>query len=188
MPGIAPNRRGAPGAMGTLGQRGGSQDMTSNGNDMTFTSILCFGDYESLLQLNLESLRWEALRYDSSTSFTGNLRYSASAASPDGRVLLTGGCLVSTGDATNTCYEGHIQKPSKFTRKKMLNARRYAHASVFLNGYVYAVGGFDNKDADGVAPSTLDSVERYSIHENRWTNGCAMNEGRAFSGICAIGD
>lgn len=70
----------------------------------------------------------------------------------------------------------------------MLNARRYAHASVFLNGYVYAVGGFDNKDADGVAPSTLDSCERYSIHENRWTNGCAMNEGRAFSGICAIGD
>ena len=82
--------------------------MSGGNNDMTFTSILCFGDYEELLQLNLESLKWEKLRYDSGTSFTGTLRYSCSAACPDGRVLLSGGCLVSTGDATNTCYETHI--------------------------------------------------------------------------------
>ena len=69
-----------------------------------------------------------------------------------------------------------------------MNNRRYGHGCVQLNGYIYVLGGFDNKDADGVAPSTLDSVERYSIHENRWTQNCAMNDGRAFFGVVPIGE
>ena len=73
----------------------------------------------------------------------------------DGRILLTGGCLISTGDATNTAYESSVLKPAKATRKKNMSSRRYAHACVTLNGYVYVMGGFDNKDADGVAPSTM---------------------------------
>ena len=66
--------------------------------------------------------------------------------------------------------------------------RRYAHAATCLNGYVFVLGGFDNKDADGVAPSTLDSCERFSVHENKWFPVCSMNEGRAFCGVSAIGD
>jgi N-acetylneuraminic acid mutarotase len=128
------------------------------------------------------------LRYESGSTFNGTLRYLGSACTPDGRIILCGGCLVSTGDATNTCYEALVAKPNKFTRKKIMGHRRYAHACAFLNGYIYALGGFDNKDADGVAPSTLDSCERYSIHENKWTTNCAMNEGRAFAGVCAIGE
>lgn len=69
-----------------------------------------------------------------------------------------------------------------------MNNRRYAHICVSMNGYIYVMGGFDNKDADGVAPSTLDLCERYSFHENKWTQSCAMNEGRAFAGACCIGD
>jgi len=92
-------------------------------------------------------------------------------------MIICGGCLVSTGDATNTVYEANFLKPAKTTRKKSLSYRRYAHLCVTLNGYVYAIGGFDNKDADGVAPNTLDSCERYSFHENKWYNCCAMNEG-----------
>lgn len=70
----------------------------------------------------------------------------------------------------------------------MMANRRYAHACVALNGYVYVMGGFDNKDADGVAPSTLESVERYSIHENRWIQNCSMNDSRAFAGCVTIND
>ena len=47
--------------------------------------------------------------------------------------------------------------------------RRYAHGCINLNGYAYVLGGFDNKDADGVTPNTLDSCERYSFHENKWS-------------------
>ena len=75
---------------------------------------------------------------------------------------------MSTGDATNTVYESNVQKPSKTTRKKSLLNRRYAHQRVFRTGYVYVLGGFDNKDADCIVPNTLDSCEKFSIHENKW--------------------
>mmetsp|Transcript_24930 Transcript_24930/g.24395 ORF Transcript_24930/g.24395 Transcript_24930/m.24395 type:complete len:106 (-) Transcript_24930:391-708(-) len=69
-----------------------------------------------------------------------------------------------------------------------MNSRRYAHASVNLNGYIYVMGGFDNKDADGVAPSTMDNCERYSFHDNKWTPCCSLNEARAFCGACSMSD
>lgn len=69
-----------------------------------------------------------------------------------------------------------------------MQSRRYAHGCLFLNGYVYVLGGFDNKDADGVVPNTLDSCERYNIHENRWLPVCSMNESKAFAGVCSIND
>lgn len=174
-----PGRR--VGGVSGLGERG-------NGLENVFSSIFCFGDFEEIVKYNLENMRWEKLKYDSGSSFGGNLRYTASAYTIDGRIIITGGCLISTGDATNTTFETNMQKPQRFSRKKMMGSRRYAHASTTLNGYVYVMGGFDNKDADGVAPSTLDSVERYSIHENRWTPNCSMNEGRAFCGAVTIGE
>lgn len=67
-------------------------------------------------------------------------------------------------------------------------SRRYAFACICLNGYIYAMGGFDNKDADGVVPNTLDLCERYSFHENKWNSICTLNEARAFAGSCPIGD
>jgi hypothetical protein len=90
---------------------------------------------------------------------------------------------MSTGDATNTCFETSASAPSKFIRKKSMQNRRYAHGCVQVNGYIYVLGGFDNKDADGVAPSTLDLCERFSIHENKWFPISSMNEGRAFAGF-----
>lgn len=150
--------------------------------------ILMYGDYEEILKFNLDQQKWEKLKYDNNSNFNGSLRYLGSAVSSDGRILLTGGCLVSTGDAANTVYEASFLKPSKFTRKKPMSKRRYAHACVCLNGYVYVMGGFDNKDADGVAPNTLDACERYSFHENKWFESCTLNEGRAFAGACPIGE
>ena len=121
-----------------------------------------------MLKFNLDSLKWEKLKYDNNSSFTGSLRYLGAASSPDGKILLCGGSLISTGDATNTVYESSYAKPYKTVKKRNMSARRYAHGCVFLNGYIYAMGGFDNKNADGVAPNTLDSCDRYSFHENKW--------------------
>ena len=168
---------------------GSMNEKQGGGNDNNlFSSLICFGDFEELLRLNLESLKWDKIKYDSGSSFSGSLRYTGGACTQDGRIIVSGGCLISTGDATNTCYETHLTKPGKFSRKKSMASRRYAHGCVSLNGYVYALGGFDNKDADGVAPSTLDSCERFSIYENKWNNCCGMNEGRAFAGVCPIGE
>lgn len=64
--------------------------------------------------------------------------------------------MVSSGEATNTCYEARTNAPGRFSRKKSMLSKRYAHSCVNLNGYIYSLGGFDNRDADGVAPNTLE--------------------------------
>ena len=151
--------------------------------------IICYGDYPDILKFNLNNLRWEKLKYDSSTSaYTGNLRYTGGSITVNGFIYITGGSLVSSGEAVNTCFEARINAPGRFIRKKSLLNKRYAHACVCINGYIYALGGFDNRDADGVAPNTLDFCERYSLHENKWYLMCSMNEARAFAGVSAIGD
>lgn len=67
-----------------------------------------------------------------------------------------------------------------------MNYRRYAHCSVTLNGYVYVIGGFDNKDAEDVSPNTVNSCEKYAPFENKWYEICPISQGRAFSAACAV--
>jgi len=110
------------------------------------------------------------------------------AANAEGKVLICGGCLVTTGDATNAAYESHLKKPAKVQRKKSMARRRYGHVCVNLNGYIYALGGFDSKDADGVEANSIDQCERFSFHENKWLEVCSMNESRAFHGACSMGE
>jgi len=57
-----------------------------------------------------------------------------------------------------------------------MNYKRYAHASVLLNGYVYVIGGFDNKDAEDVSPNTVNSCEKYSPFENKWFEICPISQ------------
>ena len=96
--------------------------------------------------------------------------------------------MVSSGEPINTCFEARASDPGRFIRKKSMFNKRYAHGCVSLNGYVYTLGGFDNRDAEGVAPNTVDYCERYSIHENKWYHMSSMNEGRAFAGVSTIGE
>jgi len=67
-----------------------------------------------------------------------------------------------------------------------MQVKRFAHSCIFLNGYAYSIGGFSHKDAPNETPVTLGSVERFSIHENKWYYVASMNEARAFSGACQM--
>ena len=67
----------------------------------------------------------------------------------------------------------------------MIN-RRYAHCSVFLNGYVYVIGGFNNKDAEDVNPSTINSWEWFSPYENTWSEVWPISQNRAFAASTVI--
>ena len=99
---MAPHRR--LGGAGSLGERNGS----IAGSENVFSSVIFFGDHEEILKFNLESQRWEKVKYDSGSTFTGNLRYSGSAYTPDGRIIITGGCLISTSDASNIVFETNV--------------------------------------------------------------------------------
>ena len=110
----------------------------------------------------------------------------SATSAPDGKIYLTGGCLITTGDPVNVCYEVNATKTSRNqSRKKMMN-RRYAHCSVFLNGYVYTIGGFNNKDAEDVSPSTTNSCECFSPYENSWSEVCPISQSRAFAAVACM--
>lgn len=153
------------------------------------SQVICYGDFPEILKFNFGSLKWEKMKYDyNQSAYSGNLRYVGGCVTQTGAIYVTGGSMVSSGDAINTCFEARVSSPGKFIRKKSLLNKRYAHASVALNGYIYALGGFDNRDADGIPPNTLDFCERYSIHENKWYHMNSMNEARAFAGVSTVGD
>lgn len=76
-----------------------------------------------------------------------------------------------------------MTKPVK--RKNML-LKRFGHNLVYLNGAVYALGGFSHKDLPNEVPVTLASCERYSIHDNSWQYVSTMNESRAFASTVTL--
>jgi N-acetylneuraminic acid mutarotase len=153
------------------------------------STIFCFGDFPEILRFQLSQLRWEKIRYDQKESaYSGNMRYTSGCVTINGLIYITGGSLVSSGEAVNSVFESRVNAPGRFIRKKNMLNKRYAHACVNLNGYIYCLGGFDNRDADGVAPNTLDYCERFSVHENKWSHMCSMNEARAFAGVSTVGD
>jgi hypothetical protein len=41
--------------------------------------------------------------------------------------------------------------------------KRYGHTSVYLNGYVYVIGGFSHKDLPNEQPVTLSACEKFSV-------------------------
>ena len=73
----------------------------------------------------------------------------------------------------------NTDKPIK---KKNMLLKRFGHQSVYLNGLVYAIGGFNHQDTPHTLPVTLASCERYSVVENNWVYVSTMSEPRAFAG------
>ena len=63
--------------------------------------IHAFGDNQEFLSYTIEEQAWQMRKYDSSSNYSGSLKYMGAAASPDGKIYLTGGCLITTGDPVN---------------------------------------------------------------------------------------
>jgi len=64
--------------------------------------------------------------------------------------------------------------------------KRYGHSSVYMNGVIYAIGGFSHRDLPNEMPVTLASCERFNVLENNWTYISTMNEPRAFAGVLSL--
>ena len=64
--------------------------------------------------------------------------------------------------------------------------KRYGHSTIFLNGFIFALGGFSHKDIPNEVPVTLASCEKYSVLENVWSYVSTMNESRAFASSVAL--
>jgi len=71
-------------------------------------------------------------------------------------------------------------------KKENMKLKRYGHIMKYLNGFVYAIGGFSHKDLPDELPVTLASCERYNHHDNSWAYISTMNEPRAFAAAVCL--
>jgi hypothetical protein len=118
--------------------------------------------------------------------YNGDLRYMASCFIPDKKILVTGGCNTQTGYAQSQSMEYQLRAMSRPMKKENMKLKRYGHILKYLNGFVYAIGGFSHKDLPDEMPVTLASCERYNHHDNSWSFISTMNEPRAFSAAVCL--
>jgi hypothetical protein len=112
----------------------------------------------------------------------------SSCAGPDGKIYLIGGVLISNNHPSSTMYEVAARRIGKNIKKKNMLTKRFGHSSMFLNGYIYVIGGFSHRDVPNEAPVTIASCEKFAVHENKWQYIASLNESRAFAGCVKIED
>ena len=112
----------------------------------------------------------------------------SSCAGPDGKIYLIGGVLVSNNHPSSTMYEVAAWWIGKNIKKKNMLSKRFGHSCIFLNGYIYVIGGFSHWDVPNEAPVTLATCEKFAVHENKWQYVASLNEPWAFAGCVKIDD
>jgi kelch-like protein 10 len=134
--------------------------------DNIYEPTICFfGDKNKIMAYKIVENTWELRQIDNRFEFN---YYSASATLPNGSVLITG------GGSSNSVF---IYSERKVFPACPMNQIRKEHAAVFINNYVYAIGGYD-----GVKNLFLSECEKYCILSNKWTNCASMQVPRcAFS-------
>jgi len=118
-------------------------------------------------------------------AFDGTVRYSACCyipPTPEPKIIVTGGCYVINGFPSSYVAEFLIKNIKQPKRKKQMLLKRYGHLNVYLNGIVYAIGGFSHKDLVNEQPVTLSACEKFHVNaEAFWTHISSLNEPRAFA-------
>ena len=62
-----------------------------------------------------------------------------------------------------------------------MNESRNAHAITMCKGNIYVLGGFSGKQR-------LNSVEKYNVKEDKWTQMAVMKDKRHYLSACTIND
>ncbi|CAD8161521.1 unnamed protein product [Paramecium pentaurelia] len=117
--------------------------------------ICYFGEKHKILIYNIEKNDWQ-YRQMSNNTFDYNY-YAAAASLPNGDIIITGG-----GVSRNAM----LISPSKGFQQQALKSMYYPrkeHACVYLDGFVYAIGGYD-----GTTKQMLSCCEKYSLVTDEW--------------------
>jgi hypothetical protein len=103
-------------------------------------------------------------------------------------IILTGGVMESNKSPVSTCFQVTPEAVDTLQKRKNMANRRWAHCSTYLNGYVYAIGGYSNKDDPSDQRCSMSSCERFSYLNNQWDQVQDLNESRAFSSVVSMKD
>ncbi|CAD8075185.1 unnamed protein product [Paramecium primaurelia] len=123
--------------------------------DLLNPQICYFGEKHKILIYNIEKNDWQFRQMPNNTF---DYKYYAAAASlPNGDIIITGG-----GVSRNAM----LISPSKGFQQQALKSMYYPrkeHACVYLDGYIYTIGGYD-----GTTKQMLSCCEKYSLVADEW--------------------
>ena len=105
-------------------------------------------------------------------------RWHRSLITPFGEIYLTGGVDVEDGEKKlNESYVYDFNNQTLIPIDPMV-MRRSGHAIIYLNGYIYAIGGY----SDGT--EFTNKCERYDIRQNSWGEIASLNLKANNPGCC----
>ena len=108
---------------------------------------------------NIINKKWEMKICDCEFNY-----YAAATTLPDGSIIITG------GGSSNNAY---IYENKKIYAASSMNHIRKEHSIVYLNNFIYAIGGYDE-----IQNQFLNKCEKYWILNKEWLDCADMNIAR----------
>lgn len=148
-------------------------------------SLVIISDTSFVLKLNLELDKWVFERLDNISTFNGGLKYSCATCIGKERIIVSGGCSIDNSNPTNKVFEINTSYINKNVKLKPMSHKRWAHCSLYIEPYIYYIGGYDHKDVENANQNTLKYCEKYNIETGIYEGIANLSQARAFSG-CTI--
>lgn len=99
---------------------------------------------------------------------------------------MTGGCFITNNEAASTCFQITITSKLNFFKRRPMNHKWYGHCSIYANGYVYVIGGFEQKDEIEYDLKTISICEKYHVLEDVWSETGSLINSRAYASIALV--
>ena len=150
--------------------------MTKNSPNQAF--VYLFGDdvnSKICLSYDVNEDEWSMKKLPESSQQKFYQCSAAIALSPV-EILITGG-----GSPPKKDTRIYLTQKNDIIARSCMNESRNAHAITMCKGAVYVLGGFSGKQR-------LNSMEKYQIKEDKWTQMAPMKDKRHYLSACSVND
>lgn len=104
-----------------------------------------------------------------------------------GTLFLIGG--VEANESPSECpILSYNIKGNTWNQTKTLPVHRYGHKAVFLDGYIYIIGGFENFSPMNLEKAASRSCFWFEVCSGRWGIMAPLNNTRAYHGLAVLDD
>ncbi len=155
-----------------------------NNNNNNDISIYFFGEADYCMRYLINDSKWEIIYYSNEKSrLLGSLRYTSICTVPGQKMILSGGCKSFNDEPSNTIFEINCNNINDVNTLQPMISKRYGHCIIYLNNYIYSIGGYDHIDRKEESMlSTLKNCEKFDVKKNKWELISNLNHPRAFFG------